>query len=130
MLAQNEACRQQRYPCRTQRCDVTSNSHTHPPGARLNLSCYGAHGVYRPPASASGRQAQIIDIVTVIALFGFLNRFNDTMATELEAPPIEAGSRFLAQQGWTVGSAPADRRAYPCSSEPFGLCPKGDRRSK
>jgi len=47
--------------------------------------------------------AQIVDIVAVIALFGFLNRFNDTMATALEASPIEAGRRFLAQKGWTVG---------------------------
>ena len=46
---------------------------------------------------------QIVDIVAVISLFGFLNRFNDTMATELEASPIEAGKRFLAQQGWSVG---------------------------
>jgi uncharacterized peroxidase-related enzyme len=47
--------------------------------------------------------AQIVDIVAVIALFGFLNRFNDTMATELESSPIEAGRRFLSQNGWTVG---------------------------
>jgi uncharacterized peroxidase-related enzyme len=47
--------------------------------------------------------AQIVDIVAVIALFGFLNRFNDTMATELESSPLEAGQRFLAQKGWTVG---------------------------
>lgn len=46
---------------------------------------------------------QIVDIVAVIALFGFLNRFNDTMATELEASPIEAGKRYLAERGWTVG---------------------------
>src|SRR6266581_1363445 len=48
-------------------------------------------------------EAQIVDIVAVIALFGFLNRFNDTMATELESSPIEAGRRFLAERGWTVG---------------------------
>jgi uncharacterized peroxidase-related enzyme len=47
--------------------------------------------------------AQIVDIVAMIALFGFLNRFNDTMATELEASPIAAGRRFLAERGWTVG---------------------------
>ena len=46
---------------------------------------------------------QIVDIVAVIALFGFLNRFNDTMATELEASPIEAGKRYLTERGWTVG---------------------------
>jgi hypothetical protein len=32
----------------------------------------------------------------VVALFGFLNRFNDTLATELEASPLAAGKRFLA----------------------------------
>jgi alkylhydroperoxidase family enzyme len=48
-------------------------------------------------------ETQILDIVAVIALFGFLNRFNDTMATELETSPIEAGKRYLAERGWTVG---------------------------
>jgi len=48
-------------------------------------------------------EAQIVDIVAVIALFGFLNRFNDTMATQLEGSPIEAGERYLAERGWTVG---------------------------
>src|SRR5712691_6194523 len=46
---------------------------------------------------------QIVDIVAVIALFGLLNRFYDTMATDLESSPIEAGRRFLAEKGWTVG---------------------------
>jgi uncharacterized peroxidase-related enzyme len=46
---------------------------------------------------------QIVDIVAVIALFGFLNRWNDTMATELESAPVEAGRRFLSDHGWTVG---------------------------
>jgi alkylhydroperoxidase family enzyme len=40
--------------------------------------------------------AQIVDIA-VISLFGFLNRFDDTMATELEASPLETGGRFLAK---------------------------------
>ena len=48
-------------------------------------------------------EPQIVDIVAVIALFGFLNRFNDTMATELESSPIEAGKRYLAERGWTAG---------------------------
>jgi uncharacterized peroxidase-related enzyme len=48
-------------------------------------------------------EEQIVDIVAVIALFGFLNRFNDTMATELESSPLDSGKRFLAQKGWTVG---------------------------
>ncbi len=46
---------------------------------------------------------QIATIVSVCALFGFLNRWNDTMATELEASPTEFGQRVLAQNGWQVG---------------------------
>lgn len=43
---------------------------------------------------------QMVEIVGVISLFGFLNRWNDTMATPLEAEPIEVGARFLAKGGW------------------------------
>jgi uncharacterized peroxidase-related enzyme len=53
-------------------------------------------------------EAQIVDIVAVIALFGFLNRFNDTMATELESSPLQAGKHFLAEHGWSVGKHAAD----------------------
>ncbi len=47
--------------------------------------------------------AAIVEIVAVIALFGFLNRFNDTMATTLEPAAVEAGETFLAPHGWQVG---------------------------
>jgi alkylhydroperoxidase family enzyme len=43
---------------------------------------------------------QMVEIVGVISLFGFLNRWNDTMATPLEAEPVEVGERFLAKGGW------------------------------
>lgn len=46
---------------------------------------------------------QMVEIVGVIALFGFMNRWNDTMATPLEEEPIEVGQRFLAKQGWRPG---------------------------
>ena len=46
---------------------------------------------------------QIVEIVGVIAFFGFMNRWNDTMATPLEAEPIEVGRKFLASHGWSVG---------------------------
>jgi uncharacterized peroxidase-related enzyme len=46
---------------------------------------------------------QIVDIAALIAYFGFLNRWNDTMATPLEAEPIEIGEKFLAPHGWSVG---------------------------
>ena len=48
-------------------------------------------------------EGQIVEIVGVIAMFGFLNRWNDTMGTPLEAEPIEVGEKFLAGHGWTPG---------------------------
>ena len=46
---------------------------------------------------------QVVEIVGVIAMFGFLNRWNDTVATPLEDDPIKVGERFLAPHGWSVG---------------------------
>jgi uncharacterized peroxidase-related enzyme len=48
---------------------------------------------------------QIVEMVGVIALFGWLNRWNDTMATTLEDSPLEFASRNLAreQTGWEAG---------------------------
>jgi len=46
---------------------------------------------------------QITAIVAVCALFGFLNRWNDTMATTLEAVPSAIADDVLAPQGWTIG---------------------------
>ncbi len=46
---------------------------------------------------------EIVEIVATIALFGYLNRWNDTMATQLEAAPLEFASSVLAPSGWEVG---------------------------
>ena len=46
---------------------------------------------------------QVADIVAVISFFGFLNRWNDTMATELEEAPLDFGTRRLAGTGWEAG---------------------------
>jgi uncharacterized peroxidase-related enzyme len=46
---------------------------------------------------------QIIEIVGVICLFGWLNRFNDTLATNLEQEPLDFATRHLAASGWQVG---------------------------
>lgn len=43
---------------------------------------------------------QVVEIVGVIAMFGFLNRWNDTFATPLEDGPLEFGEKHLAAQGW------------------------------
>ncbi len=46
---------------------------------------------------------QIVEIVGVIALFGFLNRWNDTFATPLEDEPLDFGEKHLASHGWDAG---------------------------
>ncbi len=46
---------------------------------------------------------QIVEIVGVICLFGWLNRFNDTMATNLENEPMNFAANHLASTGWEVG---------------------------
>ena len=46
---------------------------------------------------------QVVEIVAVIANFGFLNRWNDTMATPLEEEPLAVGAQFLAPHGWQAG---------------------------
>lgn len=43
------------------------------------------------------------ELLGVIALFGFLNRWNDTMATPLEPVAASLGEQFLAGSGWRVG---------------------------
>ena len=48
-------------------------------------------------------ERQIVQIVGIIALFGFLNRWNDTMATTLEADPVAFARDRLAGLGWQVG---------------------------
>jgi len=47
--------------------------------------------------------AQIVELAGVVALNGFLNRWNDTMAVPLEPEPIEFGEKHLKRHGWKVG---------------------------
>jgi uncharacterized peroxidase-related enzyme len=46
---------------------------------------------------------EIVEILGVISLFGFLNRWNDSMGTEIEEGAIESGNKFLNKAGWTTG---------------------------
>ena len=44
--------------------------------------------------------AEICEIVAVIATFGFLNRWNDTLATALEDSPLAYAESHLVGNGW------------------------------
>ncbi len=45
----------------------------------------------------------IVEIAAVVSYFGFMNRWNDSMATPLESEPIEVGHKHLARDGWNLG---------------------------
>lgn len=47
---------------------------------------------------------QIVEIMGVVALFGYLNRWNDSMGSALEDLPLSRGAARLAPAtGWSVG---------------------------
>jgi uncharacterized peroxidase-related enzyme len=46
---------------------------------------------------------EIVEILGVISLFGYLNRWNDSMGTALEQDAAKSGEQLLKQNGWTAG---------------------------
>jgi uncharacterized peroxidase-related enzyme len=46
---------------------------------------------------------QIVEIVAAIALFGYLNRWSDTMATTLEPHALAVAQRTIGPTGWVAG---------------------------
>ncbi len=48
-------------------------------------------------------EGQIVELVASVALFGYLNRWNDSMATELEESPAKVARKTLGASGWQAG---------------------------
>ena len=48
-------------------------------------------------------EGEIVEMLGVISLFGYLNRWNDSMGTEMEPGAIASGDKFLTGRGWSVG---------------------------
>lgn len=48
-------------------------------------------------------EGEVVEILGVIALFGYLNRWNDSMGTKLEEPAAADGVKYLKEKGWTRG---------------------------
>ena len=46
---------------------------------------------------------EIVEMLGVIGLFGYLNRWNDSMGTSLEEGAAESGNKYLQGSGWTGG---------------------------
>ena len=48
-------------------------------------------------------EGEIVEMLGVISLFGYLNRWNDSMATSIEEGAIESGQHYLGKHGWHKG---------------------------
>lgn len=46
---------------------------------------------------------EVVEIVGSVALFGYLNRWNDTMATDLEDYPKSVAEKIIGAVGWDAG---------------------------
>ena len=48
-------------------------------------------------------EGQIVELVASVALFGYLNRWNDSMATRLEEHPSKVARNTIGASGWQPG---------------------------
>ncbi|MEJ6792419.1 MAG: carboxymuconolactone decarboxylase family protein [Lacinutrix sp.] len=48
-------------------------------------------------------EGEIVEMLGVISLFGYLNRWNDSMGTTLESDAIDSGNQYLGKHGFEVG---------------------------
>ena len=46
---------------------------------------------------------EIVEMLGVISLFGYLNRWNDSMGTNIEEGAVESGEQYLGKHGWNEG---------------------------
>ena len=52
----------------------------------------------------------VVEIIAVVSLYGFLNRWNDSLATELEEIAFDKASKTLAETNWDAGKHRPKRR--------------------
>ena len=48
-------------------------------------------------------EGEIVEMLGVISLFGYLNRWNDSMGTKIEDGAVESGMMYLGKNGWNKG---------------------------
>lgn len=52
---------------------------------------------------AHWNEGEIVEMLGVISLFGYLNRWNDSMGTDIEEDAVESGNQYLGKHGFEVG---------------------------
>ncbi len=48
-------------------------------------------------------EGEVVEMLGVISLFGYLNRWNDSMGTTIEEGAVESGEQYLGKHGWERG---------------------------
>jgi hypothetical protein len=48
-------------------------------------------------------EGEVVEMLGVISLFGYLNRWNDSMGTSIEEGAVESGELYLGKHGWVKG---------------------------
>ena len=48
-------------------------------------------------------EGEIVEMLGVISLFGYLNRWNDSMGTSIETGAVESADQYLGKHGWKKG---------------------------
>ncbi len=46
---------------------------------------------------------QIVEITALVSFFGFMNRWNDSLATPLEDEPAAVAEQHITDHGWQLG---------------------------
>ncbi len=46
---------------------------------------------------------EIVELLACVSVMGFMNRWNDTLATTLEDAPRDSAERTIGKSGWTAG---------------------------
>jgi len=54
-------------------------------------------------------EGEIVEMLGVISLFGYLNRWNDSMGTSIEEGAVESGDQYLGKNGWKKGKHDGSR---------------------
>lgn len=104
----------ERYAAEKEQLDNIWEYKTHPAfsdAERAALDFSLAASVVPNAVDASTKEAlytywnegEIVEMLGVISLFGYLNRWNDSMGTTLEEDAIDSGNKFLGKRGFEVG---------------------------
>lgn len=104
----------ERYGAEQEQLDNIWEYRTHPAfseaeRAALNFSLAASQvpnavdGTIKEALYQHWNEGEIVEMLGVISLFGYLNRWNDSMGTSIEEGAVESGEQYLGKHGWEKG---------------------------